>query len=78
MNSLDNMKTRINYAGGRPQQNRMIKDKLNSLKKALLYSYQAGTMVIDNKDYEDTLRKYILENIEYRPNFKPYIEICGP
>ena len=32
MNSLDNMKKRLDYAGGRPQQNRMIKDKLNSLK----------------------------------------------
>ena len=30
--------------------------------------------IINNKDYEDTLRKYILENIEYRPNFKPYFK----
>ena len=28
--------------------------------------------IINNKNYEDTLRNYILDNIEYRPNFKPY------
>lgn len=28
--------------------------------------------IINNKDYEATLKKYILDNIEYRPNFKPY------
>ena len=52
MNSLDNMKKRLGYAGGRPQQSRMIQDKLRSLKKSLLYSYQAGTMVIDNPNYD--------------------------
>lgn len=30
--------------------------------------------IIDNKDYEETLRKYILENIDYKPNFKPYFK----
>lgn len=30
--------------------------------------------ITNNKDYEDTLRKYILDNIEYRPNFKPYFK----
>lgn len=28
--------------------------------------------IINNKDYEETLRKYILENIDYKPNFNPY------
>lgn len=67
------MRTRINYAGGRPQQNRMIKDKLNSLKKALLYSYQAGTMVIDNKDYDkdsdDPIKQ--LPQLEFRCLMNP-------
>lgn len=30
--------------------------------------------IIDNKDYEETLRKYILENIDYKPNFEPYFK----
>lgn len=30
--------------------------------------------IINNKDYETTLREYILNNIEYKPNFKPYFK----
>ena len=30
--------------------------------------------IINNKDYEETLRKYILENIDYKPNFNPYFK----
>ena len=40
--SLELLKQRLNYRGGN-QEKRMIKDKLQSLKKALLYSYQAAT-----------------------------------
>lgn len=57
MDALDNMRRRLNYNGGTPQQSRMIEDKLRSLKKALLYSYQAGTMVIDNPDEDNELRQ---------------------
>ncbi|MCR4580962.1 MAG: ADP-ribosylglycohydrolase family protein [Bacilli bacterium] len=28
--------------------------------------------IINNKVYEETLRKYILDNLEYKPNFEPY------
>lgn len=44
--SLELLEKRINYHGGANQQNRMIQDKLRSLKKALLYSYQAATAVL--------------------------------
>lgn len=44
--SLELLEKRINYRGGANQQNRMIQDKLKSLKKALLYSYQAATAVL--------------------------------
>ncbi len=47
MQALDNMRKRLRYNGGSFQQSRMIEDKLRSLKKALLYSYQAGTMAIE-------------------------------
>lgn len=30
--------------------------------------------IINNKDYEQTLRKYILDNIEYMPDYKPYFK----
>lgn len=42
------MKARIGYRGGANQQDRMAEDKLNSLRKALLYSYQAATIVVRN------------------------------
>ena len=55
MKALDNMRHRLNYNGGTVQQSRMIEHKLQSLKKALLYSYQAGTMIIDNPDEDNEL-----------------------
>ena len=30
--------------------------------------------IVDNKDYEQTLREYILNNIEYKPNYTPYFK----
>ncbi len=30
--------------------------------------------IVNNKDYEDTLREYILNNIDYKPDFKPYFK----
>ena len=52
MSSLDNLKKRINYSGGEKAQERMNLDKLRSLKKALLYSYQAQTaqLTVDSLD----------------------------
>ena len=46
--SLELLNKRLNYYGGN-QQNRMITDKLRSLKKALLYSYQAATAVLQDE-----------------------------
>ena len=66
MKALDNMRHRLDYNGGNAQQSRMIEDKLKSLKKALLYSYQAGTMVIDNPN-EDNL----LPQLEFRCLMNP-------
>lgn len=51
MSALDNMRLRLQFNGGEKQQSRMIEDKLKSLKKALLYSYQSGTMILDNPNY---------------------------
>lgn len=46
--NIENLKTRLNYAGGANQQKRMNEDKLKSLKKALIYSYQAATAILSD------------------------------
>lgn len=66
MKALNNMHNRLDYNGGTAQQSRMIEDKLNSLKKALLYSYQAGVMIIDNPDKDSEL-----ETLEFRCLMNP-------
>ena len=49
MLGLNDLRTRLNYRGGGAQ-GRMKEDKLKSLKKALLYSYQSATILLqDNK-----------------------------
>lgn len=30
--------------------------------------------IISNKDYEETLKKYILDNIDYKPDYEPYFK----
>ena len=47
------MKTRIGYHGGANQQDRMVADKLNALRKALLFSYQSATIVVRNSQDEE-------------------------
>lgn len=49
MSGLDNLRTRLLYNGGENQESRMQLDKLRSLKKSLLYSYQAATAVLEDK-----------------------------
>lgn len=46
--SLNNLKKRIEYRGGARQVDRMIEDKERSLSKALLYSYQSATAVLED------------------------------
>ena len=45
--SIELLNKRLQYQGGN-QQGRFIKDKLNTLKKSLLYSYQAATITLPN------------------------------
>lgn len=52
MSGLENLEARLNYRGGAAAQDRMIKDKLKTLRKALLYSYQAETAVLpDGREF---------------------------
>jgi hypothetical protein len=46
--SLNNLKARLQFFGGANQQDRMVAGKLASLKRALLYSYQAATAQLEN------------------------------
>lgn len=48
MLGLDNMSTRLNYAGGRTQEGRMKKDKARTLKRTLLYSEQSETIELED------------------------------
>ena len=58
----DNINMRLNYTGGNQQQ-RMNKDKLRGLKKALLYSYQAATLVTeDGREYRCLINPDKLKN----------------
>lgn len=49
---VNNMAQRLEYRGGEPQQDRMIRDKYKSFQRALYYSYQ-GALV--KKHYQDSL-----------------------
>lgn len=76
--SLELLNKKLNYYGGGFQQNRMITDKLRSLKKALLYSYQAATAVLeDEREF-----RCLINPDKNEPNYDnkeisiPYKDIC--
>lgn len=50
MNNLENMFTRLNNRGGEAQQDRMIKDKERTLKRAVQYSYQGAKIQLINSE----------------------------
>lgn len=43
---FETLDMRLNYHGGKMQWSRMVSDKIRSLRKALLYSYQSGTAIL--------------------------------
>ena len=49
MSGLDNLNKRVQYLGGMRQVDRMNEDKLRTLKRALLYSYQSATAILEDK-----------------------------
>lgn len=78
MSGLENMRTRINYAGGKNQQGRMNCDKAATLRKALLYSYQAATAVLsDNREFRCLINPDKLKN-DYDDKIIsiPFEDIC--
>lgn len=52
MSGYELLKTRLSYMGGNKQVDRMNKDKLSTLKKALNYSYQSATIMLsDSREF---------------------------
>ena len=78
MSALTNLKKRLEYAGGTEQRKRMDLDKLNSLKKALLYSYQAQTAILkDNREFRCLINHDKLkEDYDDKIISIPYKDIC--
>lgn len=78
MSGLNNLRTRLNYQGGITAENRFQKDKERSLKKALIYSYQAETAILsDGREFrclintDKTKADYDIKVISI-----PYEDIC--
>ena len=64
MSGLDTMSTRLKYAGGHRQIDRMNEDKLRSLKKALLYSYQSATAILsDGREFRCLINPDQIKNL---------------
>lgn len=76
--SLDELKTRINFLGGKSQQNRMNQGKLESLRKALLYSYQAATAILPSgKEFRCLINANKLSvDLDNKILSIPFIDIC--
>lgn len=78
MSGLEDLKTRLDYVGGKNQQTRMIEDKLKSLKKALLYSYQAATAILaDGRQFRCLINPDKLKNdYDNKIISIPFEDIC--
>lgn len=78
MSGLDNLNTRLNYAGGKKQESRMQSDKLRALRKALIYSYQAATAILpDGREFRCLINKDKLkQDYEDKILSIPYEDIC--
>lgn len=78
MSALDRMRKRLEFQGGITQESRFIKDKERSLKKALLYSYQACTIVLQ----DDRNFRALMNPNKLKPQYDekmisiPFKDIC--
>lgn len=78
MSALDNLKTRIDYYGGPNQESRMNNDKLYSLRKALWYSYQGQTAILeDGREFRCLINHDKLkEDYDDKIISIPYEDVC--
>lgn len=77
MSGLNNLNKRLEYWGGR-QQSRMNEDKLRTLKKAMLYSYQGATAILkDKREFRCLINSNKLSNdIDDKIISIPFEDIC--
>lgn len=78
MSNKDNMGIRLNYRGGANQQARMNEDKLRTLKRALLYSYQAATAVLsDGREFRCLINPNKLSlDLDNKILSIPFVDLC--
>ena len=78
MSELDTLRVRLNYYGGAKAESRMQNDKLRTLKKALLYSYQAATAVLaDGREFRCLINPDKLKNdYDNKIISIPFKDIC--
>lgn len=78
MSGLDNLNNRLNYRGGVKQHNRMVNGKLEALKRALLYSYQAATAILaDGREFRCLINPDKLKvNYDDKIISIPFDDIC--
>lgn len=78
MHGLDNLRTRLNYRGGVDAEGRFLRDKEKTLKKALWYSYQAETAILqDGREF-----RCLINTDKTKPDYDtkiisiPYEDLC--
>lgn len=78
MSGLDSLATRLQYYGGNKQVDRMNDDKLRSLKKALLYSYQSATARLnDGREFRCLINPdHIKNTFDNKFISIPFKDIC--
>lgn len=75
---IENMKVRIRYRGGARTHDRMVQDKLKSLKYALDNSYQAATAILsDNREFKCLINRDKLSlDVDDKILSIPFEDIC--
>lgn len=78
MSGLDNLRTRLDYYGGTKAEDRFQNDKLRTLKKALLYSYQAETAILaDGREFRCLINEDKLStDYDNKIISIPYEDVC--
>ena len=78
MSGLETLAARLQYYGGNRQVSRMNEDKLRSLKKALLYSYQSATAILsDGREFRCLINPDQIKNLYDNKYISiPFEDIC--
>lgn len=78
MSGLDNLNSRLNYRGGIKQHDRLVSGKLEALKRALLYSYQAATAILaDGREFRCLINPDKLKiNYDDKIISIPFEDVC--